>query len=82
MPYLNTQIPRATYIHETKTLTFTDERRIITIYPTKIQMAEIEGMEDALRTLSQIRNTVNETYRNRCHIQPTNEKRIWACWRN
>jgi len=76
MPYLNTQMPRATYIHEAKTLTFTDERRIITIYPTKIEMAKIEGMEDALRVLSRIRDTVNDTYRNRCHIQPTNEKRI------
>jgi ArsR family metal-binding transcriptional regulator len=76
MPFLNTQMPRATYNHEAKTLTFTDERRLITIYPTKIEMAQIEGIDDAFRVLSKIRDTVNETHKNKGHIQPSNEKRI------
>ncbi|MBU4185969.1 MAG: hypothetical protein KKC23_07210 [Proteobacteria bacterium] len=51
MPYLNSVMPKATYNEETTTLTFTEDRRVTTIYPSKIEMGKVKGILDAISVL-------------------------------
>ncbi len=76
LPYLNAIMPKATYNDETKTLTFTEDGRIITIYPSKIEMGKIKGISDAICVLSWIKDIINKIYENRDSIEPSTERHV------
>lgn len=76
MPYLNALMPKATYNEETKTITFTEDRRVITIYPSKIEMGKVKGISDAISVLSWVRDMVNKTYENRDSIEPSTKRKV------
>ncbi len=74
-PYLNAEMPSGTYTHETKTFTFMDGYRMISLYGHRITLAKTDDIVDTWRLLEKIRCMVNEIWSRRSQIQPSYELR-------
>ena len=72
LPYLNAEMPAATYCRDAETLTYMDGYRLISLYAQRLTVAKADDLVDAWRTLEGIRCLVNETWRRRGSISP--------CW--
>lgn len=73
--YLNTEIPTGTYTHDTKTFTFMDGYRMISLYGHRITIAKTDDIVDTWRVLEKIRCMVNGIWSRRSQIQPSYELR-------
>ncbi|MFC1671765.1 (Fe-S)-binding protein [Planctomycetota bacterium] len=75
LPYLNSQMPQASYNHHGLTFTFMDHYRMIVLYPRRITVAKADHIVDAWRVLEAVRRRVNETWARRAEIEPSYEMR-------
>jgi ArsR family metal-binding transcriptional regulator len=75
LPYLNAEMPEATYNPKGETLTFMDRYRLVTLYPHRIVVAKADEIVDGWRTLEQIRRRANETWARRAAITPCHQMR-------
>jgi ArsR family metal-binding transcriptional regulator len=71
LPYLNTYINNAFYTHESQTLSFTEQHRLIAIYKSKIAIAKADDITDAWRVIAKIRYLVNTVNKNKSSIEPS-----------
>ncbi len=74
-PYLNAEIPQATYVREAETFTYMDGYRLISLYARRITLAKADELVDAWRSLEEIRCRVNQTWGRRASIEPCYELR-------
>ena len=74
-PYLNAEMPRATYCRDAETLTYMDGYRLVSLYAQRLTVAKADELVDAWRTLESIRCLVNDTWRRRSSIIPCWETR-------
>ena len=75
LPYLNAAVPNAGYNPAGPSLTFTEQNRIITLYPDRISLGKINHIIDAWRVLEMVRVKANECWRQRDAIKPCSEYR-------
>ena len=75
LPYLNAYLSTASYNDDTKSLTFMEQQRLITIYQNRIAIARADGLTDAWRILIKIRTMVNIIHQNMDSIKPNYEMR-------
>ena len=75
LPYLNAVIKGATYNKEFPCLTYTKGHRIINLFNIKVAVAKANDIIDAWELLNDIKNLINDTYRNKNKIKPDYEKR-------
>ncbi len=74
-PYLNAEMPGATYCREAETLTYMDGYRLVSLYAQRLTVAKADDLVDAWRALESIRCVVNDTWRRRGGISPCWEMR-------
>jgi ArsR family metal-binding transcriptional regulator len=75
LPYLNAEMPGATYCREAGTLTYMEGYRLISLCGQRLTVAKADELVDAWRTLEGIRCLVNETWSRRSSITPCWEMR-------
>jgi ArsR family metal-binding transcriptional regulator len=75
LPYLNTVMPRASYTPAAETLTYMEGYRMIALYRQRITIAKADDIVDAWRTLEDIRQLAEQTWRDRNAIEPSFEIR-------
>jgi len=71
LPYLNTALKGLQYFEEEKILTVKRGGRLITFRPRQIALTKLEDENEAREVMEELKQTLNETYANRDHIQPT-----------
>ena len=76
LPYLNAVIPQASYTPAAETLTFMEGYRMIALYRQRITIAKADEIIDVWRTLEDIRQLAEQTWRDRNQIEPSFEIRI------
>ena len=74
-PFLNTDMPQATYNHHAGTLTFMDGPRMISLYAHRLTLAKTDDIVDSWRAIEAIRCRVNDVWRRRGEIQPSDAMR-------
>jgi ArsR family metal-binding transcriptional regulator len=74
-PYLNSIMKDGSYNHETKTFSFMDSYRMVTLYSHRISIAKSDDIVDGWRMLEKIRCKVNDAYAHRASIEPSYEMR-------
>ncbi len=75
LPYLNTEIPAASFNAQSPSLTFYDKHRLITLYPGRIAIGKAEDLVDGWRTLESLRVLANTVWARRESILPTYKMR-------
>ncbi len=75
LPYLNAEMPAATYCRDAGTLTYMDGYRLISLCGQRVTVAKADELVDAWRTLEAIRCLVNGTWGRRKAIEPCFELR-------
>lgn len=75
MPYLNAEMPQATYVHETHTLTTMDGYRMISLFPGRLTIAKADDIVDAWRVLEALRCRLNAVWARRRLTAPCYECR-------
>lgn len=75
MPYLNAVIPRGTYNHIERLLTFMEDGVMITLYPRQAAVAKARDEAHVHELMGRLSNLVNETYEKRGEIEPSYEQR-------
>jgi ArsR family metal-binding transcriptional regulator len=75
LPYLNAVLPQASYTPTAETLTYMEGYRMIALYRQRITIAKADEIVDAWRTLEDIRQLAEQTWRNRNTIEPSFEIR-------
>jgi ArsR family metal-binding transcriptional regulator len=71
LPYLNTALKGLQYYAEEKILTTKKGGRLITFRPRQIALTKLEDEKEATAIMEELKRIVNETYKNRDHIEPT-----------
>lgn len=71
LPYLNTAVLSARYLHNANTLTYMLGYRMITLHARKLLMARIDGVADGWRTLASSVSLINSTWAQRAAIKPS-----------
>lgn len=74
-PYINAVDRKTAYNKNSKTLTFMEKHRLITLYNNRIGIAKSDGIEDVWRILSDLRKMVNDTNANKESITPSYDMR-------
>jgi ArsR family metal-binding transcriptional regulator len=74
-PYMNAEMPSASYNPNRPSFTFLDGYRMVALYPGRITIAKADGFVDAWRALEGIRARTNETWARRGKIEPSYEMR-------
>jgi ArsR family metal-binding transcriptional regulator len=75
LPYLNSVLPQASYTPAAETLTYMEGYRMIALYRQRITIAKADEIVDAWRTLADIRQLAEQTWRDRNSIEPSFEIR-------
>ncbi len=75
LPYLNAEMPGATYCRDAETLTYMDGYRLVSLYTQRLTVAKADDLVDGWRALESIRCAVNDTWRRRGSINPCWEMR-------
>nr|HID58847.1 Fe-S cluster protein [Desulfobacterales bacterium] len=75
LPYLNAVLEDTDYDHKNMILQFRKEKKRVILYPKKIYVATFEDRAEAQEFIRQLIDLINDTYRNRKHIQPKFTKR-------
>jgi len=76
LPYINAVIKGASYNKSAPTLTYAKERRLINLYNIKITIAKADDIIDAWEVLDEVKDLINNTYRNRENIKPNYEEKV------
>lgn len=71
LPYLNTYLKTGFYNHESKSITFMDGHRLITVYNNKIAIAKADGVTDTWRIIAKVRSLINMVNQNKNNITPS-----------
>jgi len=74
-PYLNSDMSNVCYNVNGPILTFMDRYRMVTLYPRRIAIAKADGIVDGWRTLEMIRRKINDVWRRRDQIEPSDRMR-------
>lgn len=75
LPYLNAVLPQASYTPAAETLTYMEGYRMIALYRQRITIAKADEIVDAWRTLEDIRQLAEQTWKDRHTIEPSFEIR-------
>ncbi len=75
LPYLNAEMPGATYCREAGTLTYMEGYRLVSLCGQRLTVAKADELVDAWRTLEGIRCVVNDAWQRRGSINPSWEMR-------
>ena len=75
LPYLNSYLSEAIYLHSIKTLTFTLDESLITLTPNEVRLAQVRNEESAEKLLKWIQKTLNEVWERKNEIKPLFERR-------
>jgi len=70
LPYLNTVLKGGQYIEKERILIVKREGHLITFRPKEIAITKLEDEEDARSVMEDLKHIINETNRNRDHIEP------------
>lgn len=71
LPYLNAEMPYASYNAAGQSLTYMQGYRLITLYKQRIALAKADHIVDAWRVLESIRRSINDTWARRAEIEPS-----------
>lgn len=71
LPYLNTILKNGIYTHSVPSLTFTEERRLITIYASELFVGKLVNQTEAYQFLEELKKWINETHEKKHEIEPT-----------
>jgi ArsR family metal-binding transcriptional regulator len=71
LPYLNADMPQASFNPGSPSLTFMEEQRLITLYPRKIMIGKAEELVDGWRAIESLRTLVNSVWARRASISPS-----------
>ncbi len=74
-PFLNAEMPRASYNAPGPVLTFMDGHRMVSAYARRVAVAKADGIVDVWRVLEELRRRANETWARRLEIEPSYERR-------
>jgi ArsR family metal-binding transcriptional regulator len=69
-PYLNAIVKGCIFNHPALTLTIRNEEKLITLHTKHVTLTLIEDEKEAQEILDKLRDLINETYDNRCQIEP------------
>lgn len=75
LPYLNAEMPQASYMANVPVLTFMDGHRMVSLYRDRIAVAKADDIVDAWATFERLRVLVNEAWARREEIEPSAELR-------
>jgi len=70
-PYLNTEMPGASFNVNGPTFSFMNEYRMVTLYPQRIGIAKADGIVDTWRILEMLRTKINSCWKQRANIVPS-----------
>jgi ArsR family metal-binding transcriptional regulator len=70
LPYLNTELKGFQYSDEEKILTVKRKGHLITFRPRQIAITKLEDENEARVVMEELKEIVNETYKNRDKIEP------------
>ncbi len=70
LPYLHTVFKGLQYIDKSKILTVKREGHLITFRPKEIAITKLEDEKEARRVMEELKQIINETYKNRDTIEP------------
>lgn len=74
-PYMNAEMPHASYNPHGPNFTFMDGYRMIALYPRRVTIARADGIIDAWRVLEGLRVLANTTWARRAEIEPNYQMR-------
>ena len=74
-PYLNAEMPQATYCRDAHILTYMDEYRMVSLFAHRLTIAKADELVDGWRCLESIRCLVNDAWQRRSSIEPCYEMR-------
>jgi ArsR family metal-binding transcriptional regulator len=75
MPYLNAEMPQASYMANVPVLSFLDGHRMISLSAQRITIAKADDIVDAWAVLEKLRRLVNDVWARRGEITPSHELR-------
>ncbi len=75
LPYLNAVISNAIYNHAEGILCYTDNLRMVTLYPQSMTAMKAQNTTDAHQLAADVRALVNDTHRRRAEIEPNFSRR-------
>lgn len=75
LPYLNAELPQASYVATLPVLTFMGGHRMVSLYRDRIAIAKADDIVDAWASLERVRCLVNDAWSRRGDITPSSELR-------
>lgn len=75
LPFLNADLPHASYVAALPVLTFMDGHRMVSVFRDRIAVAKADDIVDAWATLGNVRGLVNDAWERRPQITPSFELR-------
>lgn len=75
LPYLNAAMPQACFNPNSPSITFMEERRLITLYPRSVMIGKAEELVDEWRAIEHVRTLVNCVWAKRASISPSYKAR-------
>jgi len=76
MPYLNAEVHGGTFNPQGPTFTFMDGPRLINVFPHRAAVARAREMQDAWRTLANLKRRANDIWARRASITPSYARRV------
>jgi ArsR family metal-binding transcriptional regulator len=75
LPYLNAELPQASYTAKLPVLTYMDGHRMVSLFRDRAGIAKADDIVDAWASLERLRSQVNEVWSRREEIEPSYEAR-------
>jgi len=75
LPYLNADLPNASFVAGLPVLSLMDAQRMVSLYRDRIAIAKADDIVDAWATLERLRSRVNDVWSRRDRIAPSDELR-------
>jgi ArsR family metal-binding transcriptional regulator len=75
LPYLNAELPQASFVPSVPVLTFMHGPRMISLFRNRVTIAKAAHIVDAWATLEEIRVRLNEVWSRRASLTPSYEPR-------
>ena len=75
LPYLNAELPKASFVSRVPVLTFMDGHRMVSLFRDRVGIAKADDIVDAWASLERLRCLVNDVWSRRDFITPSSELR-------
>lgn len=75
LPYLNAELPQASYTAKLPVLTYMDGHRMVSLFRDRVGIAKTDDIVDSWASLERLRGMVNDVWSRRDEIEPSFEAR-------